>query len=136
MISFTYFLLQDQAAPEGPFGEYTSSILLLGMAVVFFFFFIRPQQQRSKKEKQFREGLKKGDKVKTIGGMHGKIYKVGEATIIMDVADGVRMTFDKEAVRAADNADAKNSKKDNSKKDNSKKEKEAEVASNKDTVEK
>ncbi|MEO0581705.1 MAG: preprotein translocase subunit YajC [Bacteroidota bacterium] len=133
MISFTYFLLQDQAAPEGPFGEYTSSILLLGMAVVFFFFFIRPQQQRSKKEKQFREGLKKGDKVKTIGGMHGKIYKVGEATIILDVADGVRMTFDKEAVRAADNGDAKNNKKE---KDNSKKQKETEVASNKDTVEK
>ena len=132
MISFTYFLLQDQAAPEGPFGEYTSSILLLGMAVVFFFFFIRPQQQRAKKEKQFREGLKKGDKVKTIGGMHGKIYKVGEATIILDVADGVRMTFDKEAVRATDNADSKN-KKDNSKKE---KEKETEVASNKDTVEK
>jgi preprotein translocase subunit YajC len=45
--------------------------------VVFYFFMIRPQMKKAKEAKQFREGLKKGDKIVTIGGVHGKIASAG-----------------------------------------------------------
>ena len=100
---------------------------MLAIAAVFYLFFIRPQQQRAKKEKQFREGLKKGDSVKTIGGLYGKIEKIDEASVLLKVDDNTRLRFDKEAVRPVDDNATTNTK-------STKKEKEKEVASNKDSA--
>lgn len=67
---------------------------------------IRPQQKKQKQVQQFRENLKKGDKVVTIGGIHGKISDVQEGTFTIEIADNVKITIEKAAV-AIDGNDTK-----------------------------
>jgi preprotein translocase subunit YajC len=76
---------------------------LLLIIVVFYFFFIRPQMKRSKDQKKFKEGLDKGQKVITIGGIHGRIVEVQETTVTLEVENGVRLRMEKSAI-AMDNS--------------------------------
>jgi preprotein translocase subunit YajC len=71
---------------------------LILIIVVFYFFMIRPQLKKQKETKKFREGLAKGDKVVTIGGVHGKISEMKENTLILEIANDVRITVEKAAV--------------------------------------
>jgi preprotein translocase subunit YajC len=66
--------------------------------IVFYFFFIRPQQTKQKEQKKFREALKKGDQVVTIGGLHGKVFGVENEQVILEVDRGVKLTFEKSAI--------------------------------------
>ncbi len=68
------------------------------MFVVLYFFMIRPQQKRQKDAQKFRETLKKGDTVVTIGGLHGKISDIDGETITLDVDRGVKLKFEKSAI--------------------------------------
>jgi preprotein translocase subunit YajC len=80
-------------------GEGGSTILMFVlMFVVFYFFMIRPQMKKTKEEKKFREELKKGDKVVTIGGIHAKIAEVKETTLVVDTGEGQRLKIEKSAV--------------------------------------
>lgn len=72
-----------------------------GIILVFYFFMIRPQQKKAKQEKEFRESLKKGDKIVTIGGMHGRIVSIEDDGIFVEVDNGVKLKFDKAAIRPA-----------------------------------
>jgi len=94
------FLLFAQGQATGQQGGGMSSMLifLVLIIVVFYFFMIRPQQKKQKKIQQFREALKKGDHVVTIGGIHGKIIDVQEATFIIEVEDGTKLKIEKAAV--------------------------------------
>lgn len=83
--------------PEGG-GGFGSLIFLLLIIVIFYLFFIRPQMKRSKDQKKFRENLKKGDKIITIGGLHGKIVEVQETTFTIEVAENIRLRFEKSAI--------------------------------------
>ena len=74
-------LLQEAQAPKG--GMWSSMIWILLIFVVFWLFFIRPQSKKAKEAQKFREELKKGDKVVTIGGFHGKITEVKENTVMV-----------------------------------------------------
>ena len=67
------------------------------------FFFIRPQMKRSKDQKKFKEGLQKGQKVITIGGIHGRIVEIQETTVTIEVENNVRLRIEKSAV-AMDNS--------------------------------
>ncbi|UBM61680.1 preprotein translocase subunit YajC [Candidatus Sulfidibacterium hydrothermale] len=90
------------AAPQGQ-SSLMSLLPLLLILVVFYFFFIMPQSKKNKALKKFREGLKKGDKIVTIGGIHGKIVEVKERTVVIEVGtQGTKMTIEKSAV-AMDN---------------------------------
>lgn len=92
--------LQTQQ-PQGP--SLLSNLLLFGgIMIIFYFFMIRPQQQKIKKEKEFRESLKKGDKIITIGGLHGKIVQLDEKTVTIEVDNHVKLTFEKEAIKSLD----------------------------------
>lgn len=73
-------------------------IMLVGIFVVFYFFMIRPQQKKQKEAKKFREALKKGDSVVTLGGLHGKVTSVDDAIVTLDVDRGTKLTFDKSAI--------------------------------------
>ena len=66
--------------------------------VVFYFFFIRPQSKKAKDLKIYREALKKGDKIVTIGGIHGKIVEVQETTFTIEVSETSRIRIEKSAV--------------------------------------
>ncbi len=87
-------------APQGGGQNGIMSFLpLIAIVVVFYFFMIRPQMKKAKDQKKYIEGLKKGDKILTIGGIYGKVVEVREdATLIMEVEDGTKMKIAKSAV--------------------------------------
>jgi preprotein translocase subunit YajC len=88
-------LLQAAGGEPNSMMQFLPLLLIL---VVFYFFFIRPQQKRAKEQKKFREALQKGQKVVTIGGIHGKIAEVKESTVVLEVGNGVKMTVEKSAI--------------------------------------
>jgi preprotein translocase subunit YajC len=74
-------------------------LIVFGLIIlVFYFFMIRPQLKKQKDQKKFVEELKKGDKVITTAGMHGRIAEVAEATILIETEGGGKIRFDKTAV--------------------------------------
>jgi preprotein translocase subunit YajC len=75
-----------------------SFIPLLLIVVVFYFFMIRPQMKKQKDQNKFRQELKKGDKIVTIAGIHGKLVEIQDKTFIMEIEGGVRMKIEKSAV--------------------------------------
>ena len=85
-----------QGGEKGGSAQFFIMIILFG--VIFYFFFIRPQMKRAKEQKKFREALKKGDKVITIGGMHGRITEIADTTFIVEVESGARIKIEKSAV--------------------------------------
>jgi preprotein translocase subunit YajC len=95
------------APPQGQGTSSQSSWLsflpLILIVIVFYLFFIRPQMKRSKDQKKFRESLEKGQKVITIGGIHGKIVEIQETTVTIEVEGQVRLRVEKSAV-AMDNS--------------------------------
>ncbi|HIP31630.1 MAG TPA: preprotein translocase subunit YajC, partial [Crocinitomicaceae bacterium] len=72
-------------------------IMLVLILVVFYFFMIRPQMKKQKELKSFRESMAVGDKIVTIGGIHGKVLEVAEATILIST-EGGKLRLDKSAV--------------------------------------
>lgn len=71
--------------------------MLVLILVVFYFFMIRPQMKKQKELKKFRESMGIGDKVVTIGGIHGKILEVADSTILI-ATEGGKLRLDKSAV--------------------------------------
>ena len=90
-------LLQAPAAGSGAMGQLLMILLII---VIFYFFMIRPQMKKAKQEKLFKESLLKGDKVVTIGGVHGKIVEVNDTTFIIEVDSNVKLKIEKTAVSA------------------------------------
>ena len=70
------------------------------MIVVFYFFMIRPQSKKQKDLKKFRETLKAGDKVVTIGGVHGKILEVNDSTVLVN-SEVSKIRFEKSAIASS-----------------------------------
>ncbi len=89
-------VLAQATPPQG--GGNFQIILFVGMAAVVYFFMIRPQQKKQKEQKKFIEEIKKGDNVVTIGGLHGKVYAVDDATITLDVDKGTKLVFEKSSI--------------------------------------
>jgi preprotein translocase subunit YajC len=88
-------LLQAPSAGGGG----ASTLIMIGMMViVFYFFMIRPQMKKAKTEKQFKETVQKGDKIITIGGVHGKILELNDKTFIIEVEGGNRLKIEKTAI--------------------------------------
>lgn len=65
---------------------------------MFYFFMIRPQQKKQKDQKNFINDIKKGDRIVTIGGIHGRIAEMDEDTITLDVEKGAKIKFEKSAI--------------------------------------
>ena len=90
------------ASPQGGQGGGSPMVSLLffaGMIVVMWLFMIRPQTKKAKLQKQFGEGLREGDKIVTIAGIHGKIKKINDNnTIQMEVSPGTFFTIERSAV--------------------------------------
>ena len=82
----------------GESGGSTVIIFWIAILAVFYFFMIRPQQQKQKKAKNFRNELKKGQNIVTIGGIHARIADVQENFIILDLEKGAKIKVDKSAI--------------------------------------
>jgi len=76
-------------------GQFLPMLLII---VVFYFFMIRPQMKKAKDHKKFVEELKKGDKVITLSGIHGKIVDLNDSTFLIEVESGTKIRFEKSAV--------------------------------------
>ncbi|MDO4461885.1 MAG: preprotein translocase subunit YajC [Bacteroidia bacterium] len=92
-------LLQVAEQPQG--SMLMSFLPFILIIAVFYFFMIRPQQKRQKELNNFRESLKKGDHIMTTGGIYAKVAEVKEDCIILEVAEGVKVKFDKSAILSA-----------------------------------
>lgn len=81
-------------------GGMSSLIMMVLIIVVFYFFMIRPQMKKQKDAQKFRESLKKGDRIITIGGLHGKIIDVAETTFLIETEGGGKLRFEKSAIQS------------------------------------
>ena len=90
-----------QAATGAGGGMGTSLLMMVAIIAVFYFFMIRPQQKKQKDVQKAREAMKVGDKLVTAGGIHGRIKEIGETWFLVEVADGVRLKFEKTSVFAS-----------------------------------
>ncbi len=91
----------SDAAQAGGF-NWSSIIMIVAMIAIFYFLLIRPQQKQQKKLREMRDSLKSGDQVVTSGGIYGKITEINDKTntMIISIADGVKIKVDKGSVYA------------------------------------
>ena len=90
------FLMMD---PQGKGGS-TGTLIMMGlMILVFWMFMIRPQAKKAKQQKEFVNNMQKGDKIVTIAGIHGTIYKVNDdGTLQLEVSPGSYLKIERSAV--------------------------------------
>ena len=86
------------AATESPFGSLGTMLPLVLMFVVLYFIMIRPQMKRQKEHKAMIDALAKGDEVVTSGGVLGKVSKIGDTFVGLEVAQGVEIQIQRSAV--------------------------------------
>ncbi len=92
-------LFAQQTSPTGGKGmQWQSIIFIVLIIVIFYFFMIRPQSKKNKEIQKFRENLKKGDKIVTIGGIHGKILEMDGNTVIIEVEGATKLKIEKSAI--------------------------------------
>jgi len=89
-------ILAQQAADGGGFMQ---TIILFGLIfVIFYFMIIRPQQKRQKERQKMLDALEKGDKVITSGGIYGTVVGIEEKTVLVQIADNVKVKIDRGSV--------------------------------------
>ena len=99
MNSISQGLVLLQAAAGSSSGQMVSTLVTFGLVfVVFYFLIIRPQNKKQKEAKKMIEAVKKGDKIITIGGIHGMVHAVKETTVVVKVDDDCRIEFTKSAI--------------------------------------
>jgi preprotein translocase subunit YajC len=115
-MNFTDLLFLAQAATPAPGTPaqppfFMSIMPLIFVFVIFYFLLIRPQQKRQKEHQKLVEAIKTGDRVVTSAGIHGIIANVKDRTVIVKIADNVKVEFDRVAItsveKASDTAEAK-----------------------------
>ncbi len=90
MFDIAYAMGAGGAGGEGA-GGFAGFIPLILMFVIFYFLLIRPQQKRTKEHRQMISNLKKGDRIITSGGLHGRFTGMDESTLTVEIADKVRV---------------------------------------------
>ncbi|MBI5007852.1 MAG: preprotein translocase subunit YajC [Nitrosomonadales bacterium] len=85
------------AAPQG--GGFLEFLPLIALLAVFYFLILRPQQKRAKEHKALIDALQKGDEVVTIGGIMGKVTKVADENVAVEIADNIVVQVQKMAIQ-------------------------------------
>jgi preprotein translocase subunit YajC len=101
MNSFVFSLLLggQQGAEGASAGSGIMGFLpLVAIIGIFYFLIIRPQNKKQKDTQKMLSALKKGDKIVTIGGIHGTIQSVRESTVIVRVDDNIKLEFSRSAI--------------------------------------
>jgi len=91
-------LLQAAGAQGAAGGQWTMWVMLLLIFVVMWFFMIRPQRNQQKELQKFRDGLQKGDKVVTVGGIFGTVVEIKEKSVLIEVDKDVKLRVDKNSL--------------------------------------
>ena len=88
-----------EAAPGGGLGMFIPMILIM---VMFYFILIRPQRKQQKAQEEMRKNVRVGDKVVSIGGIHGMVSGMTDKTISVKIADGLSIKFDRSAIASVE----------------------------------
>ena len=97
MIETILFLMQPQQGDSG--SGITSTLVMFGLIfLIFYFMIVRPQQKRQKERQKMLDAIKKGDKIITAGGMHGTVIGVEDKTVLVQIADNVKVKVDRGSV--------------------------------------
>ncbi len=106
--STLFLLAQASGAATGPQGQPGSPLGMLVpfacIGVIFYFLIFRPQAKKQKEHEALVKSIKTGDKVITSGGIHGLISNVKESTVIVKIAENVKVEIDKSAVATVSKA--------------------------------
>lgn len=97
MLHYFTVLMAQPNQGEGP-GLMSNIILFGSIILIFYFMIIRPQQKRAKERQKLIESMKKGDKVITSGGMYGTIAGLDEKTVLLEIADKIKVKLDRSAI--------------------------------------
>ena len=86
------------AAQKTPNNGWMTWVMLIGLFVIMWLFMIRPQRKQQKELQKFRDGLSKGDKVVTIGGIYGTVAEIKDKTLLLEIDNNVKIKVDKNSV--------------------------------------
>ena len=93
------YLIAMAPSGEGGGGNLVSTIIMFGaIFVIFYFMIIRPQQKRAKEREKLLSNVQKGDRIVTTGGLHGTVAGLDEKTVLIDVGDKMKLTFERSAI--------------------------------------
>lgn len=92
---FLTFILQDSAPAQQGTGSWSFLIMIVLMFLIMWLFMIRPQQKKQKEMDKFRNELKKGDKVVTVGGIYGTVKEIRDKTVDIEISKDVSIRVDK-----------------------------------------
>ena len=110
-MSFIPFLQAGAAGSASTSSGLVGSLLpFLLIIVIFYLFLIRPQNKKQKETQKMLDALKKGDKVITIGGIHGTVSSVKENTVIVKVDDDCKLEFNRTAISSVELTEAEKAK--------------------------
>ena len=98
MVLISPAFAQAATPAASPFGDYMSFLPMIAIFVVFYFLLIRPQQKRAKETRTMLNALQKGDEVVTAGGIVGRISKISDAYVTLEVAPNVEINMQRSAV--------------------------------------
>jgi preprotein translocase subunit YajC len=94
-------LMSQPQGGQNPTDSLISTLIMFALIIgIFYFMILRPQQKRQKERQKMLDQVKKGDKVVTAGGLHGTVAGIDDKTILLQVAENVKMKFDRSAVSA------------------------------------
>lgn len=96
-LSSLLFMAPQQGGDAGQ--GLMSTLLMFALIIgIFYFLILRPQQKRQKERQKLLEALKKGDKVVTSGGMYGTIAGIDDKTVLLQIAENLKVKFDRGAI--------------------------------------
>ena len=98
MMNITLLQATAAGAKGGAAGGSGFLLMMVAIIVVMYFFMIRPQQKKQKEITRFRQSLKRGDKVVTVGGIYGTVDDVKENYLILEIGNNVKIRVDKSSV--------------------------------------
>ena len=93
--SVAYAQSAGEASSQSPFFQFIPLVLILG---VFWFLIIRPQQKKQQESRKMLDELKEGDQVVTLSGFHGTIKKIKDDTVMLQIADNVRVKINRSSI--------------------------------------
>ncbi|WP_027722442.1 preprotein translocase subunit YajC [Maridesulfovibrio zosterae] len=100
-----------QQAQGGPMGALGSFLPLILMFAIFYFLLIRPQQKKAKEHKAMLEGIQKGDRILTAGGLYGRVVAVDGDELTIEIAEGMQVKLDRGYIAGLSNPVKKETKK-------------------------
>ncbi len=104
-------ILAEAAPAGGGLGMFVPMILIM---VMFYFILIRPQRKQQKAQEEMRKNIGKGDKVVSIGGIHGLVSGMTDKTVSVKVSDGLSLKFDRSAIASVESKSSKSEPEDSS----------------------